>query len=184
MRWAESKDIGVNCRMKAIILQEAYLAMGFPARIVSCTPLDPEDRDSHVITAVWSSEKEKWLWMDPSFFAYPMDEAGELLGIREVRKMLIRKDYPRLNAEAEIRGKPMSPKWYFGTYMMKNLYGLISPLEPQYGYEGGARKRYELILVPGSMLPVPEKRARLWKSRGAEVTQYVISNPDVFWQAP
>lgn len=73
-----------------------------------------------------------------------MDEAGELLGIREVRKMLIRKDYPKLNAEAEIRGKPMSPEWYFGTYMMKNLYGLISPLEPQ----------------------------------------YVISNPDVFWQAP
>ncbi|MDO5447969.1 MAG: transglutaminase-like domain-containing protein, partial [Prevotellaceae bacterium] len=40
---------GVNCRQLAISLCEMYLAMGIPARDVTCMPADPFDTECHVI---------------------------------------------------------------------------------------------------------------------------------------
>lgn len=176
---------GVNCRMKAIILQEACLAMGFPARIVGCIPLDPEDRDSHVITAVWSQGAEKWLWMDPSFNAYVTDENGILQSISEVRRGLIEGREFFLNPEAEIRGKPLDADWYFGYYMTKNLYAFISPLHAAYAYEGSPGLREWVMLVPATDYPAEEDRRMVdYPFRESENRRYTISNPGVFWAAP
>ena len=57
---------GVNCRQLAISLCEVYLSMGIPARYVTCMPADPNDGECHVINAVWSSQLQKWLWIDHS----------------------------------------------------------------------------------------------------------------------
>ena len=56
---------GVNCRMIATILNEAYLSMGFPSRHITCLPMDTTDQDCHVINIVYSTTRGKWLWMDP-----------------------------------------------------------------------------------------------------------------------
>lgn len=183
--WTREHESGVNCRMQAIILTEALLAVGIPARIVGCTPIDPQDRDSHVIVSAWSSEEQRWLWLDPSFNAIPIGHGDRHLGVREVRSMLVNGQTPTLNSEARLRDQPMDANWYFGTYMTKNLYGLVSPLHSQPGREGSAGQKEEVILLPALILPDnAERRVRNWEFRGGNYTQYAISNPDLFWAAP
>lgn len=181
---ARNTEQGVNCRMMAIILQEVYLAAGYPARMVSCIPLDPEDNDSHVIVAVWSEELDSWIWADPSFNAYLTDSAGRPVGIQEVRSGLVEDTQYRLNPEAEIRGKPLTEKFYLDYYMTKNLYALISPLEAAYGYEGSAGKRYSALLLPAIEYEKVSDPVREYTFRESEWTQYLISDPELFWAPP
>ena len=80
---------GVNCRQLAISLCEMYLSMGIPARYVTCMPADSLDYECHVINTVWSSQLQKWLYIDPTMDAWVMDENGTMLSIAEVRERLI-----------------------------------------------------------------------------------------------
>ena len=50
---------GINCRQLAISLCEMYLAMGIPARYITCMPADPLDYECHVINTVWSEQLQK-----------------------------------------------------------------------------------------------------------------------------
>ena len=79
----------LNCRGMAIVLNEVYLSMGYKSRFVTCLPKDSTDHDCHVINMVFASSLNKWIWMDPTFNAYVMNEKGELLGLEEVRERLI-----------------------------------------------------------------------------------------------
>ena len=67
---------GVNCRQLAISLCEMYLSMGIPARYVTCMPADSLDYECHVINTVWSSQLQKWLYIDPTMDAWVTDENG------------------------------------------------------------------------------------------------------------
>ena len=80
---------GVNCRQLAISLCEMYLSMGIPARYVTCMPADSLDYECHVINTVWSSQLQKWLYIDPTMDAWVTDENGTMLSIAEVRERLI-----------------------------------------------------------------------------------------------
>ena len=85
----KKENRGVNCRMMATILNECYLSMGIKSRFITCWPKDTTDIDCHVINMVYSNSLNKWIWIDPTFDAYVMNEKGELLGIQEVRERLI-----------------------------------------------------------------------------------------------
>ena len=113
---------GVNCRMMAQMLTEVYLAMGFKARFVTCLPHDLVS-DCHVITTVYSCTLNKWLWVDPTFEAYVMDENGVMLSIAEVRERL-RTDKPlQINDNANWNNRSKQTKeHYLDHYMAKNLY--------------------------------------------------------------
>ena len=120
----QKEDRGVNCRMMAQMLTEVYLAMGFKARFVTCLPHDLVS-DCHVITTVYSCTLDKWLWVDPTFEAYVMDENGVMLSIAEVRERL-RTDKPlqiNENANWNYRSK-QTKEHYLDHYMAKNLYYL------------------------------------------------------------
>jgi len=91
---------GVNCRMMATILNECYLAMGIKSRYITCMPKETEFDDCHVINMVYSNDLKKWIWIDPTFDAYVMNEKGELLGLGEVRERLINGKPLLLNPEA------------------------------------------------------------------------------------
>jgi len=84
LSYAEEHDIGVNCRMKAIILQELTLSCGIPARMVSCVHWDSDDADSHVIVIAYAKELNRWVWADPSFNVMLQDSQGSFVGISEV----------------------------------------------------------------------------------------------------
>lgn len=118
----QKEERGVNCRMMAQMLTEVYLAMGFKARFVTCLPRDYVS-DCHVITTVYSNTLNKWLWVDPTFEAYVMDENGVMLSIAEVRERL-RNDQPlQLNEDANWNNRSKQTKeYYLDRYMAKNLY--------------------------------------------------------------
>ena len=98
--------------MVAQMLTEVYLAMGFKARFVTCLPKDYVS-DCHVITTVYSNTLNKWLWVDPTFDAYVMDENGTMLSIAEVRERL-REDKPlQLNDYANWNHKSKQTKEYY-----------------------------------------------------------------------
>ena len=81
---------GINCRQLAISLCEMYLAMGIPARYVTCMPADPLDYECHVINTVWSEQLQKWLYIDPTMDAWVMC-----------------KKFSRFNPESDYRSNPV-----------------------------------------------------------------------------
>ena len=113
---------GINCRMMAQVLNECYLAMGFKSRFVTCMPRKMVN-DCHVINVVYSATLDKWVWVDPTFDAYVVDENGVMLSIQEVRERM-RDGRPYfLNEDANWNNEsPQTQKHYLDTYMAKNLY--------------------------------------------------------------
>lgn len=115
---------GVNCRMMAQMLNECYLAMGFKSRYVTCLP-KRYINDCHVINAVYSCTLDKWVWVDPTWNAYVMDENGNLLGLSEVRERLKTGRFVTVNEDANWNHKtPCTTDYYLNYYMSKNLYYL------------------------------------------------------------
>lgn len=86
--------------MMATILNECYLSLGFKSRYITCMPKETEFDDCHVINMVYSNDLKRWIWVDPTFDVYVMDEKGELLGLKEVRERLTNGKMLILNPEA------------------------------------------------------------------------------------
>ncbi len=64
---AKKENRGYNCRFMAMMLAEALLAEGIPARYLTCQSAAYNlDNDCHVITVAWSDSLGKWVWVDPS----------------------------------------------------------------------------------------------------------------------
>lgn len=165
---------GINCRQMAIVMMEMYLAMGFPSRIVSCMPMDSNDYDSHVINVVWSETLNKWLYVDPSFNAWVMDENGVMLSVAEVRERLIDGRPLVLNEEANHNNENKQTKeYYLETYMAKNLYVIACPMKLMFNAE--PRYRNSTInymqLVPSGFEPYT-------------FPQFTTTDSAIFWQAP
>jgi hypothetical protein len=86
---AKDKHMLINCYMKTVILNEVFLAMGFPSRQTHLLPHFHEEDESHFITSVYSRTLGKWILMDPDIGAYVTDEKGGILGVAEIRSRLI-----------------------------------------------------------------------------------------------
>lgn len=168
---------GINCRQMAAALNECYLAMGFPSRFITCLPKSETDQDCHVINSVFSKTLNKWIWMDPTFAAFVMDEKGNLLGISEVRERLIQDKPLVLNEDANWNHTSKKTKEsYLDQYMAKNLYWLECPLHSEFDTE---TEKEGKVFTPYVRL-YPE--GFQFKSFGD--TYIVTSNPDYFWQHP
>jgi len=175
----------LNCRGLGILLNEVYLAEGFKSRFVTCLPKDTADNDCHVITMVWAASLKKWVWMDPTFMAYVMDETGELLSIEEVRDRLINDKPLILNPDANRNhAASQSKNDYLGWYMAKNLYKLQCPVSSEYNYETkeAGKTRTYVELLPGSDKPAPQ----ITKDDKGNPTfaEYYTNSAKAFWAPP
>jgi len=179
---------GVNCRMMAIILNECYLSMGIKSRYITSMPKETEFDDCHVINMVFSKELEKWIWIDPTFDAYVMDEKGNLLGIQEVRERLIKGQALILNADANWNRTSLQTKeHYLEYYMAKNLYRLETPLVSEYNtesWEKGKEITYVELLPLDGIVQIPQKKEVTNDKTGVKFTNYKTNNPDIFWTKP
>lgn len=164
---------GLNCRMVATIANELYLAAGFRSRFVTCMPRDSMDTECHVINAVWSGDKQKWLWMDSAFGAFVMDGSGELLSVPEVREGIIA-GLPMILNEGEKTTSGIERTYYLDKYMAKNLYWIGIEAEYRFNTESTG------LQVEGALLP-PD--FRIW-SQQARWYEHVTYNAAQFWQAP
>ena len=170
----KSTGKGVNCRHLAITLNEMYLSMGIPSRYVTCMPYNTRDQDCHVINSVWSSQYQKWIWIDPTFEAYVKDENGNLLSIPEVRNRLIEGRPLFLNEDANWNYENKQTKeYYLENYMAKNLYWF--DCVTKYCFNPESRYRY-----------VENKHVFLTPSTYEKSSDWAVitHDADYFWQAP
>jgi hypothetical protein len=179
---------GLNCRGLAIVLNECYLAMGFPSRQVTCMPKDSIFDDCHVINMVFSKQLNKWIWMDPTNDAYVKDENGQFLSIDEVRERLIAGKPLILNADANWNHKEaVTKEYYLEYYMAKNLYRFSCPVESTYDYETRKKKKevsyIELNPIKGCCQSPAFESEKLRKSKMTWNT-YRTNNPAEFWVMP
>jgi len=179
---------GLNCRGLALVLNECYLAMGIKSRIVTCYTKDSLkiDQDCHVINSVYSESLKKWLWIDPTFDAYVMNEKGEMLGIEEVRERLIEDKTLILNPDANWNNKSAQTKEdYLGSYMSKNLYILECPALSEYNMETSSEgKTYNYIkLIPLDYYEQePHKAEEKGEKSNTIWIHYKTNNPNLFWE--
>ncbi|MDR0532225.1 MAG: transglutaminase-like domain-containing protein [Oscillospiraceae bacterium] len=125
--WAfGSKKNGLNCKHLSIVLSECLLAVGIQARVLYCYPKVYKN-DNHVVVEVWLSEEERWIMLDPSWEIFLSDEAGKILGVREIRELLASGQEPRLNPEAQKDGA-----WYLW-YLAKDMFYFDRARETRYG---------------------------------------------------
>lgn len=89
IRLAKDEHMQINCVMKTIILNEVYLAMGWPSRQTHLLPAEKEEEASHYITSVYARSIGRWIMMDPDMGAYVTDEQGTILGVSEIRSRMI-----------------------------------------------------------------------------------------------
>jgi len=179
---------GVNCRMLATVLNECYLAMGITSRYITCMPKETNFDDCHVINMVYSKDLSKWIWIDPTFDSYVMDEKGNLLGIQEVRERLVKGMPLVLNADANWnRTALQSKEYYLQTYMAKNLYRLETPVMSQYDTEtwtSGKEVAYVELLPLDGIVQGPQKRESTNQKTGVKFINYKTNNPELFWTTP
>ena len=166
---------GINCRQLAISLCEMYLSMGIPARYVTCMPADSLDYECHVINTVWSSQLQKWLYIDPTMDAWVTDEDGTMLSIAEVRERLI-KDQPLVLCETANwnHESQQTKEYYLGYYMAKNLYYFVckkySRFNPESDYRPNPAEE-DIRLIPVGFVN------NNWKCD-------TTTDPDFFWAKP
>ena len=166
---------GINCRQLAISLCEMYLSIGIPARYVTCMPADPLDYECHVINTVWSSQLQKWLYIDPTMDAWVTDEDGTMLSIAEVRERLI-KDQPLVLCETANwnHESQQTKEYYLGYYMAKNLYYFVckkySRFNPESDYRPNPAEE-DIRLIPVGFVN------NNWKCN-------TTTDPDFFWAKP
>lgn len=184
----KTENRGVNCRMMATMLNECYLSMGIKSRYITCMPKDRQDPDCHVINMVYSKELNKWIWIDPTFDAYVMDDKGNLLGIQEVRERLIGGQPLVLNADANWNRTSLQTKeHYLEYYMAKNLYRLETPLVSEYNTEtwgNGKEVTYVELLPLDDTEQTPQKKETINNKTGTKFINYKTNNPDIFWANP
>ena len=166
---------GVNCRQLAISLCEMYLSMGIPARYVTCMPADSLDFECHVINAVWSSQLQKWLYIDPTNDAWVTDENGTMLSIAEVRERLIN-DQPLVLCETANwnHQEQQTKEKYLDNYMSKNLYYFVCKKLNRFNPESLYRNNDpadDVRLIPVGFVN------NNWKCD-------TTTDPDIFWAKP
>ncbi|MBX7206104.1 MAG: transglutaminase-like domain-containing protein [Bacteroidia bacterium] len=183
-------DRGLNCRGLATVLNECYLSLGIKSRIVTCLPKDSLkiDNDCHVINSVYSETLKKWLWIDPTFNAYVMNEKGEMLSIEEVRERIIQDKPVILNPDANWNNQnPQTTEYYLLNYMAKNLYILECPTNSEYNMEtreSGRIYSYIQLLPLDYYQQSPDKTEKKDEKTKTTWTIFKTNNPKLFWQTP
>ncbi len=179
----KKENRGANCRLMATILNEVYLAMGFPSRHITCLPFDKEDTDCHVINMVYSESLKKWLNMDPSFEAYFMDKDSNILGINEIRQKMIADEKLILNEEINWNGQPRSEDTHL-SYMSKNLFRFSCPLGSGFGYESNDSQADWVYLNPTGYDSDKINTTDTLGTSDNKFFKHYTDNDELFWAKP
>lgn len=184
----KKEDRGVNCRMMSTVLNECYLAMGIKSRHITCMPEEENFEDCHVINMVYSTDLKKWLWIDPTFAAYVMNENGEMLSIQEVRESLILNKTLVLNSDANWNNKIKQTKeYYLETYMAKNLFRMQCPTISEFNSETnetGKSVTYIELLPLNYFKQKPDRNEIKNSQNEIVLINYLTNNPNLFWAEP
>ena len=189
IRLAKDEHMLINCYMKTVILNEVYLAMGWPSRQTHLLPSEKEEEESHYITSVYARTLGRWILMDPDFGVYATDAEGAILGVAEIRSRLIagrRVAVTEIDAPPGVMARAWSNVQNFvdGTsylwYLQKNIFKIQCPQRSVFNLASEPdRVLFELI-------PDGYREDLLRKPRTDQRGRKIISINDegLFWQRP
>lgn len=179
----------LNCWLFATILNDVYLSLGFPSRMVHLKPMQEQPRESHFVTAVYLRDIQRWVWMDPDARGFMVDEQGLPIGIDAVRQRLTGGLPLRINDDVDPAhsGRLLSrlPKrllmYLYRWYLSKNSFRYRCPMRSEPDYECQATGRVYVEVIPDGYHSE-------WLAN-AEVTQrgntiVYTTNARSFWAPP
>jgi hypothetical protein len=131
---------------------------------------------------------KKWLWMDPTFDAYVMNEKGEILSIEEVRERIIDGRPLIINPDANWNHiNSLERDDYLYRYMAKNLYMLECDVNSQYNIEtkeSGKTISFIELLPLEYYKQTPDKTENKDEKANTTYVNYKTNNENEFWAAP
>ncbi|CAH1057577.1 transglutaminase-like domain-containing protein [Paenibacillus pseudetheri] len=181
LKFSREKRVTVNCAMHSIVLTEALLSLGYPARSISCLPMDIEVSDSHAICVAYSKSLSKWIALDPSFSIYVTDLNNNILDLNEIRNKIIQGEDITINQYKRINTSDFDTNWY-KSYLTKNLFRFACNQKTNFNHLS-SNEHIVYFLHPYNYLPNNNTEA-VKKMNDITFKYRYISNPSFFWSIP
>ncbi len=189
IRLAKDEHMQINCYMKTVILNEVYLAMGWPSRQTHLLPSEKEEEESHYIASVYSRTLGRWILMDADFGVYATDDQGTVLGVAEMRSRLIAgrgvavreiDPPPSVVARAWSNVQDFAHGASYLWYLQKNIFKIQCPQRNVFNQASEAN-RVMFELIPDGYREDLLRKPRT-DARGRKIIS--INDEDLFWQRP
>ncbi|SDM93696.1 hypothetical protein SAMN05192585_10812 [Acetanaerobacterium elongatum] len=172
MEFADNNDQTTNCRGLSLILSQLIRAYNIKAFHITCMPYEEPFDDCHVVVSVFCASLNRWIMLDPTYNLYLKNKSNEIIGIKELRDILIKGEELIANDEAGYHNQKMNLSEY-REYMAKNLIRL----------ERGTVERYGSDEDDGLVILIPKKYSQNEAKNFEEQTQkcFMTSEHD-FWK--
>lgn len=166
MEHADNNGGATNCRGLSLILAQLIRAYNIKAFHITCMPYEEPFNDCHVVVSVYCESLSKWIMLDPSYNLYLSNENGELIGVEELRDILIE--------GGELNAPKRDIIYWYSEYMTKNLVRLQRATVECYGSDGN---------TPTIML-TPEKYMQNEVKNNFEEKyhKYFMTSREDFWK--
>ena len=172
MDYCDKNDSKTNCYGLSMMLAQLIRIYTLKAFHIRCMPYEQPFSDCHVVVSVYCESLNKWIMLDPTNRLYLKNKFGEIVGIHELRDILIEDDKLFANDDANWNGNPFNLEDY-REYMTKNLIRL----------ERGIAEFYGSDMQDGCVILIPDKYMQNEaKNFDEEVQKNFISSERDFWE--
>lgn len=146
----------VNCRLKAIVLNEAYLSLGIRSRYITCMPA-VADGDCHVVVMIYMVSLKRWITVDPTHNTYFTGRDGAIISVVQARQVYRAGETPGMRHIERPLTAPLvcngvecaSYDEFYLLYMAKNCFRFACPLSSEFDYESRGDARFIYLSPPG-----------------------------------
>jgi hypothetical protein len=171
---------GVHCGGLAMILNAAYLSLGFKSRFITCLNNDTTFNDPHTLTIVFSNKFKKWIMIDPTYCAYFIGNENIPLSLEEIRARLASNSKIKLNEEFNLNSVSTTAgsKNDYLEYLTRNMFRFISPIKTEYNWDMDCLDYVNLIPQGYKLGSMPLGKVIV---EGCSKI-YCIDNQEQFWK--
>jgi len=170
----------LNCWMYSMILNEVYLSMAYPSRMIHLLPSSGEHKESHFVVSVYSADLGQWIMMDPDMCGYLCDKGGNLLNIPEIRRRMVTGETLVVNDDVGGLSRIFG-KWSYTWYLSKNVFRYNCQQSSAFGQASQQDGLIFYELLPDGfreeLLTEPKITLRGNKT-------FYINDESLFWQRP
>ena len=177
MEFADNNGGKTNCRGLSLALAQLIRAFDIKAFHITCKPYEQPFDDCHVVVCVYCESLKKYIMLDPSANLYIKNKDNEIIGVDELRDILLADGELIPNEEATNWGNDgrMAKLDDYRDYMAKNLIRIERCIANGYGYD---RKEGSVTLIPSKYMEVEANHTVFYK----ETKKNFMTSRESFWQ--